>query len=316
MTNAVERWWVSWVNSDGWRQFAKWGAGARFFRSRAYRKVNMARRFATTYYKSSRQTAVFEDVATFCMFVGHVKSGGTLLGSLLDAHPDVILADEVDVLQYVAAGFSRDQIFHILLKGSQREALKGRVTARRLTPYSFAVPNQWQGRFQKLQVIGDSKAGPTTRQLGQQPALLPKLQERMTGVDTRILHVIRNPFDPISIMMVRGKRSFANAFDHYFDYCVTLTQLRSQLDEKNLFAVRYEDLIDNPRFWLTRVCEFLGVAADSDYLDACAGILHPSPDVSRRLVQWDPSWIQSVEQKMAQFDFLAGYRFEETYVGI
>jgi hypothetical protein len=54
------------------------------------------------------------------MFVGHNKSGTSMVGSLLDAHPEVILSDEADALDYVRAGFSREQIFHILLGQSRR----------------------------------------------------------------------------------------------------------------------------------------------------------------------------------------------------
>ncbi len=68
-----------------------------------------------------------------------------MIGALLDAHPNVILADEIDVFEYMDDGFSKEQIYHLLLKNSHREFLKGRVTARRLVPYSFSVPGQWQG---------------------------------------------------------------------------------------------------------------------------------------------------------------------------
>lgn len=310
MNHSLERIWVAWLNSNRWRQFAGRGAGASLFNSPVYHRLNIARRFMTTQYQSWRQPTLFDDVRTVCLFIGQVKSGGTLLGSLLDAHPDVILADEADVLRYAAAGFSRNQIFHLLLKGSRREALKGRVTARRLTAYSFDVPGQWQGRYRQLHVIGDSKAGPTTRRLAQQPDLLANLQQLMHGVELKFIQVIRNPFDPISAMMLRGKRTFANAIDHYFDYCATLHQLRQQLSETNLMALRYEAFIRQPQENLGNLCHFLGLEADEAYLDACAHILDATPQQLRHQIAWTPEWQTAVHQKIAQFDFLTGYHFE------
>lgn len=310
MTTALERLWVSWLNSDRWRAFAKEGPGARVLRSPVYRKLGTARRYALTAYKTYRQPALFQDVKSFCMFIGQVKSGGTLLGSLLDAHPNVVLADEIDALRYVSAGFKRDQIFHLLLRGAKREALRGRITARRLTPYSLAVPDQWQGRHKKIKVIGDSKAGPSTRQLGQEPQLLDQLRTTMASVDLRIIQVVRNPYDPISAMMVRGGRSFENAIDHYFDYCHTLVKLRKRLPDACLTAVRYEAFVQQPRQTLADLCQFVGIEAHDAYLEACSDIVKPTPDQYRQMVDWTPHWIGVVRDRIDQFDFLAGYTYE------
>jgi len=310
VSNSLEDIWVSWLNSERWRQFAKWGMGAKFFDSQVYRKMDVARRFATTYYKNLRQPGLFRDVHTFCMFIGHTKSGSSLLGALLDAHPNIILADEADALRYVADNFGKEQIFHILLKGSYREAMKGRVTARRLGQYSLAVPDQWQGKYRKLKVIGDSKAGPSVRRLSQNPELLHKVQKVMKGVDARFIHVIRNPYDPISVMMVRGKRTFENAVEHYFTYCETLLALRKELDSSNLIAVRYEEFVQRPETHLAEICRFLGVEGADEYLRACAGILHESPERSRDMVTWQPDWIEVVQKRIEQVDFLVGYSYE------
>jgi hypothetical protein len=265
----------------------------------------------TTYLKCRTNPRLFHEVQTFCFFVGHTKSGGSLLGSLLDAHPAVILADEADALAYVAHGFSRDQIFHILLKTSRREAMKGRVTARRLTPYSLQVPDQWQGRYQRLRVIGDSRAGPSTRQLGQIPGLMQQVEQVMAGVEVKVIQVIRNPYDPISLMMVRSGRTFENAMDHYFAYCETLAAFRRRVGRERLLAVRYEDFVREPAPLLRELCHFLGLACGDDYLQSCIGILHPAPEQSRHLVEWDARRIDAVQRKIDQYDFLSGYSYEK-----
>ena len=101
MQTSLERLWVSWLNSQRWRRFAKWGPGAVFFRSNAYKRIDLMRRRAFTTYQNWAEPTTFRDVETFCFFVGHTKSGCSLLGALLDAHPDAIVADEADALRYV-----------------------------------------------------------------------------------------------------------------------------------------------------------------------------------------------------------------------
>jgi hypothetical protein len=310
MRESFERLWVSFLNSDEFRRFAKRGSGSILFKSKAYRWLSMARHYLTSYYQSRKDAYNFYDVNTYCTFIGHMKSGGSMIGSLLDAHPHAILADEVYALRYIQAGFRREQIFHILLRASQKELLKGRVTARRLTPYSWLVPDQWQGRFTSLRVIGDSTTGSSTQQLSEIPNLLENLRKVMKPVNLRFIHVIRNPYDPISIMMVRGKRTFENASEHYFANCKMLLELHNQLSASELLTVRYEDFVNQPAKNLAEICNFLGLEATPEYLNACAGILHESPERSRRLVEWEPDWVERVKSRMAPYDFLAGYSFE------
>jgi len=131
----------------------------------------------------------------------------------------------------------------------------------------------------------------------------------MPGVDVRLIQVIRNPFDPISLMMVRGGRSFANAIDHYFAACETLARVR-RAEGTALFPVRYETFVGDPVAGLSSVCTFLGVDADRGYVDACAAIVRPQPDHGRELVRWTQPWIDEVERRLARFDFLAGYAYE------
>jgi hypothetical protein len=307
MSSTLERRWRALVNSNGFRRFAKWGIGAAVFRSQTYRRLTLARRYVSSYYKSRRDPAYLRSVEAFCLILGHTKSGGTLIGSLLDAHPGIMMADEADALQYMQSGFSREQLYHILVEGSRRAALKGRVTARRLEPYSLAVPGQWQGRCRTLKVVGDSTAGAATRRLASSPDSLHRLRD-WTRDAVRMIHVIRNPYDPISIMMLRGGRTFNNAVQHYFAQCRMLAEIRRQAEDC-ILPVRYEAFIGQPDLHLQNICRFLGVEAEPEYLAACASILKPVPDRSRYLVEWSDRDIETVRIHMQHVDFLEGYSF-------
>ena len=133
----------------------------------------------------------------------------------------------------------------------------------------------------------------------------------MGAVNVKLIQVIRNPYDPISVAMVRGRRTFENALEQYFANCETLVELRKDLNSTNLFAVRYEDFVTRPDLHLTQLCHYLGIEPHDAYLRACASILHGSPDRNRQMVRWDPRWIQTVRDRLEQYDFLRGYTFEQ-----
>lgn len=302
--------WHQVTDSDRFRRVAKSGPGRRVLDSTAWSSVDLQRnRFLMTR-AHRRNPHLFDEVRTFCLFVGHNKSGTSMLGALLDAHPRVILSDEVHALRYVAAGFDRHQLFHRLYKGSRSEARKGRVTARRLDPYSYEVHGQWQGRVDAPLTVGDGKAGTTTRLLGENPGLLDDTRALLAGVDLKLIQVIRNPFDPISVMMVRGGRTFRNAIDHYFTACSTLASIRDSQAPGSLLSVRYEDFVADPAGGLAALCEHLAVPVDGEHIARCAAIIRPEPDRSRTMVAWDQRWISEVEDRMTDVDFLSGYSYD------
>src|SRR5215207_7292340 len=93
------------------------------------------------------------------MFIGYPRSGHSLVGALLDAHPNAIIAHELNALECVEKGVDKGCIFQLVLENSRKFAKSG----RRWEGYSYKVSNQWQGRFERLLVIGDKKGGGSTR---------------------------------------------------------------------------------------------------------------------------------------------------------
>jgi hypothetical protein len=252
----------------------------------------------------------FAQVTTCCLFIGHVKSGGSLIGAMLDAHPRAVLADEVDVVAQVEAGLDREQIFTLLLRGARREARGGRVTARRLEPYSLAVPGQWQGRHERLEVIGDTRAGPTTRRLGDDLGRLERLRTVVGDTRSTFVHVVRNPYEPISAMVRRSGRSVDDAVADHREQCRRLDELRVRIPGQDLFTSRYEDLVADPRGHLRALLAFLGLVADDGYLDACAALVRPAAVRERDRIDWTEAQRDEVAATIAAHGFLDGYGYD------
>ena len=94
---------------------------------------------------------VCDDVETLIMFIGYPRSGHSLIGSLIDAHPHAIVANEFDLVGSWKAWDSRQQnkyyMFSQLYKNSQEQIMGGYRTHNARHFFDYSVPNQWQGKF-------------------------------------------------------------------------------------------------------------------------------------------------------------------------
>ena len=106
------------------------------------------------------QQPCLDDLTTFCCFVGHGRSGGTLVGALLNAHPNIVMSNELNALRRLATGLSAQQLYRVIYLVSARQVRRGSMGGG---GYSYAVDSQWQGKHKDLTVIGDRKAGATVR---------------------------------------------------------------------------------------------------------------------------------------------------------
>jgi hypothetical protein len=253
-----------------------------------------------------RERACFADLETFCLFVGYPRSGHSVVGSLLDAHPDMVIAHELHVLRYLRYGFGREQIFALLLERSRQQAEAG----REFTGYSYAVPGQWQGRFRRLRVIGDKRGGTTIRKLAVRPQLLERLRA-VVRLPLRVIHVVRNPFDNVATIQRRSSRSLAKSLDHYLGMVEGVERLHARLPAGEILDVRHEDLLVEPRRELRRMAAFLGVEAPEDWVEACAGIVWKAPSRTRQAIEWPPELRSRLEKRVAEVPFLAGYSWQD-----
>jgi len=257
------------------------------------------------------RAADLRDVRSFCLFIGYPRSGHSLIGALLDAHPDVVIGHEVNVLRFVRWGSGRVNLYRLIVRSSRRFAETGCIGGG---DYSYRVPTQWQGRSRRLLVIGDKRGGGTSHQLRGRPGLLPKLQ-RLVDVPLRVIHVIRNPFDNIATLCRRDAVPLATAIDRYFNHVATVAATSDALCAGELFELRHEDFIARPAHHLRGLCRFLEVEAPQDYVSDCAAIVYRSPHQSRRDVEWPPALRAETERRMARYPFLAGYSFSDSEAG-
>lgn len=271
----------------------------------AYANRDIPWAYVRSWYAGLGRRQTFEDVRAYCMFIGYGGSGHSLVGSLLDAHPRIVIAHELDVLRLVQAGFGRGQLYSLILEKAREFTVGG----RRWNEYEYSVPHQWQGRFEGLQVIGDKKGGGSTKRLQNNPRLLDRLR-RVVGVPIRFVHVTRNPYDVITKMALKQPARLAASADRFFALCETVASVKRQVRPGEVLDVRHEALIEDPRRTLRQVCDFVGVGCTDEYVEDCASIVFTSPRKTRHSVEWPADLVDTVKSRMAAFDFLAGYGYD------
>lgn len=247
----------------------------------------------------------FADLSTFCMFIGFPRSGHSLVGALLDAHPNILIAHELHTLKRIYEGLDESQIYSLLLENSRARAQDGRGTKR----YSYAVTDQWQGKVQKLRVIGDKQGGGSTRFLAKHHDALQRLRETI-ALKLKFICVVRNPFDNISTIAARSDLTLEQSSHRYFSLCGMIKEIKKQISTLDLFDLRQESLIGDPVGSLKGLCHFLGEEPGDDYLTSCSRIVYKSPHKSRNDTSWDQELIAKVENRIGEFAFLKGYSFE------
>jgi hypothetical protein len=267
--------------------------------------VQVARDFVVASAASVMHRRDFDALQRFVLFVGYPRSGHSIIGSLLNAHPHVVIAHRVPLLRYVAAGFRRHQLLGMALVADRRFERMGRVASKR---YDYSVPNQWQGRFSELRAIGYGHS--STRWLARRPELLDQLRHAV-ALPVPLVHVMRNPFDNISTISVRNRLSLSDAADDYFRRCATVETLRSSAPEGQWLDIRHEHFVAQPEQALRRLCEFLTLDADDRWLGDATSIVYDRPHRSRYDVAWSDELLADVRHRMEAYPVLDGYAYDE-----
>ena len=97
---------------------------------------------------------------TILFFIGYPRSRHSLLGSLLDAHPHMVVSDESmafprwkGILKW-RKNVSIYQFYDTLFRDSERAVTQGRRSrvqigsvVNRTSEYGYRVPHQWQGNY-------------------------------------------------------------------------------------------------------------------------------------------------------------------------
>ena len=280
-----------------------------------------------------------EDVEMFVIFVGFARSGHSIVGTLLDAHPDIVIAHEYNVLKDIKSKLSSRNsllgLFNSLYKNSHGNALKGwRSTEMSQKGYNLSMNGQsWQGRLYKLKVIGDKAAGMATQQHTSDPTRCPYLLHTLNstlGISVKAIRVLRNPYDIISTRLLYknvGKQDIIKAknlsqpvkynqptalskiIHRFFELVSHVNRMITEC-HLQVINVHLSELVYWPKSVMSGLCNSLGVVCSAGYLESCAGKVFEQLSKTRNLVQWSQTNIDLVAQNIEKYSEFSRYSYE------
>ncbi len=255
---------------------------------------------------------LYLEIETFVFFVGYPRSGHSLLGACLDAHPNAVISHELDALSLLKKGTSRIDLFDAICEKAHSFHLEGSVWSG----YSYDIPTMYQGRYETIKIIGDKRGGTSSSHLRDHPELLEEVKK--LAPKFKIIHLVRNPYDCISTSVLKREavqqKSFTTAdlmrkAGHFFEKAEVIEKLIGK-EKDAVISIRHEDLVKNPLPTLTEVCGFLGLSVFDAYLEACQSKIWTNTNQSRHKINlWNDSTIKLIQKQIDRFSFFNGYSF-------
>lgn len=243
----------------------------------------------------------FDRVERFCLFVGYPRSGHSIVGAMLEAHPDAVIAHELDAAPLILTGCTRDRLYARIVARARWFHLRGSRTN-----YDYRVRGQWQGRFRTLRVIGDKRGGAVTRALAAHPDLLERVRG-LTRVPLRLVHVVRDPLDNVAAIARWHGLTLAAAADYYFAHCETMARIGERCAPDELLTVEHEAFVRDPEAALRALCAFLGLTPEPGWLAACRAVVFPAPTRSGERAAWPDGLRARVAERARHYAYLSSY---------
>ena len=146
---------------------------------------------------------VVKGIKKFVFFVGNIRSGSSILGSLMDAHPHVVIANEWRFPDFTT--LESDSLKGNLFNTLYSACLAKKRIEKSGKGYTLEVKGMWQADYDRyIDVIGDKTAGSEIPYLTDTAKFDENFKVLLRSLKIPILAIqpIRNPFDMIATRAV------------------------------------------------------------------------------------------------------------------
>ena len=283
--------------------------------------------------------SVIDEVKYFVFFVGRARSGHSIVGSILDSHPHIIMAHEAQLFLHLQNNptcfTSKAAVFNELWRHSYNSTHCGIRSSSAHTMwnkgYSLQIKGLHQGTYvSHVDVIGDKNAGHTGALINHKPLKWDEIFNRLkllVNIPFKVIYVIRNPFDSIAsaglyklesykissvrksnkIFDIGDDKAFAHQIDKHFAIHQGIMDAKKWYN-LDLLELHGKDLIEHPNATITKLCDFLGVSCSDTYIQVCSNTLFKTESKTRYKVKWTKDLISKVENYISKYDNLLRYR--------
>lgn len=210
--------------------------------------------------------------------VGCPRSGTTLLQSMIAAHPQIASFPESHFFEHLNASWPWGPVLGLASRRAQSQfekflAVIGEEKMRQYVPNKAWFSQQYASGFiQVLDTVTQQKG--KSLWLEKTPQHLHQIAPIEKFVkDAQFIHLIRNGADVVSSLYEASRKHSEKTWGGPWsvDKCIQtwvkdVEVSRRHLDKSNHTLVRYEQLVEDPRSVLPKLCEFMGVEFDEKML--------------------------------------------------
>ena len=277
--------------------------------------------------------SVIDKIKTYVFFIGMARSGHSIVAAVLDAHPHIVISDELDVFTVIlnsSRPVSKSSLFNQIWSRCYRKAKTKLHDARK--GYTLAVDGLYQGNYHSyIDVIGDKHGGKTTKLFLGNPVLFQSHFNKLRTLiklPIKVIHVIRNPYDNIatiaiyihlnqqrtevaeiknSTKILNVSSTLINDTINYYFYLYKASEVMRQQFNLDTMYVHGKDLIANTKATVRKICDFLQVLCSDDYLNIVSRKFFKKESKTRYKVIWTNDHILKVKEHIMNFNSLAQY---------
>ena len=280
---------------------------------------------------------VINGIKSVIVFIGHAHSGHSIVGSILDSHPHIVVSHELNLFQEMLLHpkWSKSDIFNALWQESVQSSTLGLRTESKKAHrkgYTLSIPGLYQGTYESyIDVIGDKKGGTMGMMLTKSPEQWKRYYDMLksvTGLPVKIFHVIRNPFDNIaSTILIKGKVNVSKSFKElkkegsnywinsscidkftskYFKRFQSIESAKVKYD-LDVIEIHGIDLITDPKKVISDMCDYLQVSCSDHFISVCSKKIFPKESRTRYQLHWEDSQIESIQKRIEEFKNLHRY---------
>ena len=254
----------------------------------------------------SRYQKYIKKVRGAVFTVGFNRSGSSLIGDLLSAHPNIVMDNESGIIRkYVDKEFtSRESLLAFIIKHDMDRAYKKNYIA-----------GQYQHHYDgNIEIVGDKHSPNNTRFLTRTKSNKLEELEKFIKLPIKLLFNVRNPYDMVA-SMVNAMQDTKESRNERIKKAISFFTCRSadnmklinQVSADRIFMIRLEDFIASPEKMLADICDFLSVAKTPEYLSSCAEATYEMPNKSRNTLNWNKEYEKEIDALIEKYEFFSGY---------
>ncbi len=285
--------------------------------SRRHRSVSL-RELRWTAAKNLHHVPAMLEADTVVLFAGYPRSGHSLVGAIIDAHPAGRVSHELDLLWLVRHGLRWPEIVALIHDNAQAFRENGQWW----NGYRYRIAGT--GSASRLRVVGDKKGDWSVRHVLEDPSLLDRLRRRVG--DRRIVFVVvtRDPFDNVATMTLRKSRRYDQlriktgdnrhgdlpsqvSEEMISDYRRLSDGVTTLSGEVETLVVSHEELINHPADTVRRIYDELGLDASEALVDEVSELVQPRANRTSDRVAWTAAQVGTVDDLIARSPHLAAY---------